>query len=423
MISLQAGSEEGLRVRFPADERQLLFPRQLLDQRLEPCGGRVILRLPEGRERLRRVGAGVFGAGRAAGRMLPQALFDVRRDAGIKTPVPAAEHIDIVHALPVRQRVGDRGEAGDIQRLAAHRGRKAARGDHVRERLLVKLRKAGGQRIEQRLAPLGEGRAHDLEEHPLVADLTDRLFAHRELQNRARDLRLRDEAAGRNVKQQLRLGIILAEDAERAVFAPAWGRADALCDLLLYHDGHGLERPALEQSGQDRRRDIVRQIRAGHRAQARKFLFDQRRDIGLQDVAEDDLQILISRHRLSQHGLERPVDLDRDDLFRVPAQLLRERPDARPDLEHAAGPVDPGLQHDILRYPALRQEILPLGLGKMEPMPGQQRLDFGDITKIHKKSAFPTGIIPDERRIFNQDPASFSTYTLTRFTPHSMQVS
>ena len=54
MISLQAGSEEGLRVRFPADERQLLFPRQLLDQRLEPCGGRVILRLPEGRERLRR---------------------------------------------------------------------------------------------------------------------------------------------------------------------------------------------------------------------------------------------------------------------------------------------------------------------------------------------------------------------------------
>ena len=54
MISLQAGREEGLRVRFPADERQLLFPRQLLDERLEPCGGRVILRLPESRERLRR---------------------------------------------------------------------------------------------------------------------------------------------------------------------------------------------------------------------------------------------------------------------------------------------------------------------------------------------------------------------------------
>ena len=33
----------------------------------------------------------------------------------------------------------------------------AARGNHARERLLVKLRKAGGQRIEQRLAPLGEG--------------------------------------------------------------------------------------------------------------------------------------------------------------------------------------------------------------------------------------------------------------------------
>ena len=54
MISLQAGRKEGLRVRFLADERQLLFPRQLLDQRLEPCGGRVIHRLPESRERLRR---------------------------------------------------------------------------------------------------------------------------------------------------------------------------------------------------------------------------------------------------------------------------------------------------------------------------------------------------------------------------------
>ena len=53
-VSLQAGRKEGLRVHFPADERQLLFPRQLLDQRLEPCGGRVILRLPESRERLRR---------------------------------------------------------------------------------------------------------------------------------------------------------------------------------------------------------------------------------------------------------------------------------------------------------------------------------------------------------------------------------
>ena len=132
MISLQAGRKEGFRVRFPADERQLLFPRQLLDERLEPRGGRVILRLPESRERFRRVGAGVFGAGCAAGRMLPQALFDIRRDAGIKTPVPAAEHIDIVHALPVRQRVGDRGEAGDIQRLAAHRGGKPRRFDRGR---------------------------------------------------------------------------------------------------------------------------------------------------------------------------------------------------------------------------------------------------------------------------------------------------
>ena len=76
-VSLQAGRKEGLRVHFPADERQLLFPRQLLDERLEPCGGRVILRLPESRERLRRVGAGVFGAGRAAGRACCRRRFSM----------------------------------------------------------------------------------------------------------------------------------------------------------------------------------------------------------------------------------------------------------------------------------------------------------------------------------------------------------
>ena len=110
----------------------------------------------------------------------------------------------------------------------------------------------------------------------------------------------------------------------------------------------------------------------------------RRGNVRFQNVTEDNFQIFVARHRLGQHGLERPVDLDRDDLFRVPAQLLRQRPDAGADLQYAARLVHAGFQHDVLRHPALRQEILPLGLGKMESVPREQRLDLVDITKVHR---------------------------------------
>ena len=64
------------------------------------------------------------------------------------------------------------------------------------------------------------------------------------------------------------------------------------------------------------------------------------------------------------------IDLDGDDLFGIAAKLLRQRPDAGADLQHAAGFVDARLLGDAPRHPALGQKILPLCLGKMKAMAG-----------------------------------------------------
>ena len=94
------------------------------------------------------------------------------------------------------------------------------------------------------------------------------------------------------------------------------------------------------------------------------------------------------RHRLGEHRLQGGVNLNGHDFVCLPAKLSRQRADAGADLQHAARAVHASFRDDALRHPALREKILPLGLGKMKAMPGEQGFDVVDVAKIHKKSAF-----------------------------------
>ena len=141
-----------------------------------------------------------------------------------------------------------------------------------------------------------------------------------------------------------------------------------------------------------------------------KFLAHQRGNIGFQDVAEEDLQILVSGHRLGKDGLERGIDLDRKDLLCGPAKLVRKRPDARADLQNAAALIDAGGLDDLTRDPALRQEILSLRLGKMEAVARRSALMSLILQRSIKiRPSSGTVIVPNGGQFFNSQDASAST--------------
>ena len=116
-------------------------------------------------------------------------------------------------------------------------------GDAVRNLRLAEATEAGGKTVDQRLAPLGEAGVNYLKEQLFVRNGAGGRGAAAEGDHRRGDLGLRDEAGGGHVKQNFRLGIVLAEQGEGAVVLAAGLGADALGDLLLHHDRYRLKAP------------------------------------------------------------------------------------------------------------------------------------------------------------------------------------
>ena len=84
-------------------------------------------------------------------------------------------------------------------------------------------------------------------------------------------------------------------------------------------------------------------------------------------------------HGLRQHRRQPAVQLHGHHLFRAAGQLHRQRADARADLQHAAALRASG-GGDVLRHPALDEEVLPQGLGEAEAVAGQQGLYIVAVT-------------------------------------------
>ena len=209
----------------------------------------------------------------------------------------------------------------------------------------------GGQCVDKRLATLVEGRADDAEEKRLVAHRIGLLRAPREADDTGGDLRLRDEAAGRDVKKQLTRHIPLHEYAKRAVIRGVRRGADAPRDLALDHDGDGVELAAFYERGEHRRRHVIWQIRAHDGTQPGEMPRRKCVDILPEDIAEDKINISTAGKRLCEDALKRLVQLHRRDLARAQGKLLRQAAYAGADLKNAGIFVEPGAVRDITRHP------------------------------------------------------------------------
>ena len=226
----------------------------------------------------------------------------------------------------------------------------------------MELSKAGRQTVQQGLAAHGKACANRSEEQFFILDPRRRGLPHFQTDHGACYLRLGHKAGGRHIKQQFRLGMIIAQDGKSRIVRTARLRADPLRHFLLHHDRDRVKTLAFQQLCQHRRCDIVRQIRTGKRLFPSEFFLHQRRKIRLQRITEKDFQIVKFPYGVFQNWLKRCIHFQRDDLPCTQAKLLRQRTKARADLQNTAGFINFGGFRNPLRHPSLCQKILPLRL-------------------------------------------------------------
>ena len=187
---------------------------------------------------------------------------------------------------------------------------------------------------------------------------------------------------GGDVEQKLRFCVILAEYGERAVIRGAGLCRDALRHFLLHHDGDGLEALRFQQRRENGGGDVIGEVGAGHGAESAELLLHQRGDVLLQHVSPENFQIGKIPHGDVQNGFQALVHLHRADLPGAETQLLGQRADAGADLQHARRFVHPGLFRNGLGHPRGNEEVLPLGLGKVEAVGSEHRLHHLNIAYI-----------------------------------------
>ena len=147
--------------------------------------------------------------------------------------------------------------------------------------------------------------------------------------------------------------------------------AEPVRHLALHHDGDFLEAPGLQKRRQQRRCDVVRQVRAHDGAQPGQPLAHECGQVELQHVAEHQLDVCAAGERLREDRAQALVQLHGHDLPRAPGQLCRQAADAGAGLQHAGAIVGHGLLGDALRHPCGGEEVLPHRLGEPEPVPVQ----------------------------------------------------
>ena len=119
----------------------------------------------------------------------------------------------------------------------------------------------------------------------------------------------------------------LHEHRDGAVRLRARLREEAVGDLALHHHAPELDlRQAVEALDEERRRDVVRQVRDELRR-----VRCERGEIELQRVAEVELDV---RAGVAQVRLERRVELDRVHARDAVGEVARQHAEAGPDLEH-----------------------------------------------------------------------------------------
>ena len=161
----------------------------------------------------------------------------------------------------------------------------------------VQAGQGGGEAVGQGLSALGEGGPDHPKEVGLVIHL-GRGGPGRHPQDGGGHLGCGDKAGGGDLEEQLRGGVVLAEDGEGPVIRCPRPGADTQGHLSLNHDGDGGEDPRLDQGGDGGGGNIIRKIGTGQRRKAGELFRCQGSQISLQDVSWNDLHIFPAGHGL-----------------------------------------------------------------------------------------------------------------------------
>ena len=119
----------------------------------------------------------------------------------------------------------------------------------------------------------------------------------------------------------------------------------------------------------------------------------QGRQLLLHHVAPDQGEIGEVRHGLLQHRVQPPVQLHGHHLPGPLGQLPGQGADAGADLQHAGVLVRAAGGGNVPGHPALDEEVLAHGLGKVKAVALQKRLDVIAVAKVHIASYSTTNCI------------------------------
>ena len=118
----------------------------------------------------------------------------------------------------------------------------------------------------------------------------------------------------------------------------------------------------LKEREENRRRDVVGQIRRD----LERLIFHEGTDVRLQDVAGHDAQMIVGGERLGEDGGQLLVKFDGGDVCAGFEKPLRQRADARADLQDAVAFFNFRRRHDVLDNRAVDEEVLPEPLARAQ---------------------------------------------------------
>ena len=231
-----------------------------------------------------------------------------------------------------------------------------------------------GERTAQHLASLPKDvRMTSKSSASLTSAGSTRTAARRTIATSADSTLGRGEDRRTDLAHHAGVGEVLEPQRGRAVGLVAGVRREALPDLLLHHDEHpSYERLALEQVQDQRRGDVVGQVRHDHGLAT----VEDRGVVGVQRVG------VMDRHppgfddrtqRLEQVA----IDLHRVHLGAGLDQRQRQRSETGADLEHQVALAHVGQARDPSHGVGVDDEVLTEGARWFETVFVKQRPEFG----------------------------------------------
>ena len=186
------------------------------------------------------------------------------------------------------------------------------------QRVLRQLRKGGGQRVCQCLAPLPERRADHPEEQRGILRLDRLVLPQVDAHHGGIHLRRGHEVACRDRKELFRRTVVAERRGDRAVIRTARRGAQPIGNLALHHDRDAVEGvAAFHKAHENRRGDIIRQICDDFESEKEKY------DAILKNHSFDDnYKISQMKMKFESYLIEKQSENDNIEILKLRSEYI-----------------------------------------------------------------------------------------------------